>query len=197
MNCSVCGGEIRLWARLTSRLENGVCKKCQEQGGTQLQVLVQSVSAAQSFNVQYAERWANQLEETVRKYRIPESEALPFKLTLLNNMLKLVEAGNELVEADLKFLLELGQKYDVRRNATPELGGLIHSRRHEGDHPVVGKRPSTAQRLQRSGLAKGGDLPLGRGGWAARAENQARVRRRLQFHERTRPARSRGADSRR
>lgn len=125
MTCSVCGTEIGLWAKLTSRSDTGVCKRCHEQARTQLQVLVQSVSAVPSFNVQYADRWARQFEETARKFQMPESEACPLRLALLNNMLKLVEAGDEMSEADLKFLLDLSQKYGIGQSATPELQDTI------------------------------------------------------------------------
>ncbi len=125
MNCSVCGGELGLWAKLTAHTADGICKKCHEQGMRQMQTLVQSVTATPCFKLQYAERWALQFEETVRKYRIPESDAQPLRLTLLNNMLKLVESGDEMVEGDLKFLLDLSQKYRVQESATPELGDTL------------------------------------------------------------------------
>jgi len=86
-----------------------------------VQVLVQSVSAVQSFSVQYADRWAVQFEEAVRKYHMPESEAGPLRFELLNNMFKIVEAGDEMHEGDLKFLLNLSQKYQAGQSATPEL----------------------------------------------------------------------------
>ena len=122
MNCSVCGGEIGLWSKLTARsTTTGVCKNCHEQGTKQLQVLVQSVGTVQSFEVQHAERWATQFEETVRRYRVFESEASPLRLALLNNMFKLVEAEEEMPETDLKFLLDLSHKYNIAKTSTPEL----------------------------------------------------------------------------
>jgi len=125
MKCAVCGSEIGLWGRLTSNPDAPVCKRCREQASKQLEVLVQSVGAAQSFKVQYAERWAGQLEETARKYRMPESDAQPLRLALLNNMLKLVEAGGEMVESDLKYLLDLCQRYRVGQSGTPELSDTL------------------------------------------------------------------------
>lgn len=125
MKCSVCRGEIGLWAKLTSHSATGVCKKCHQQGSRQLQVLVRSVSAAQSFKAQFADRWAGQFEEIVQKYQTPESEANPLRLALLNNMFKLVEAGDEMPEGDLKFLLDLSQKYRIGQSATPELRDTV------------------------------------------------------------------------
>lgn len=125
MRCSVCGGDIGLWAKLMSHSTLEVCKRCHEEGVNQLQVLVRSISAAQSFNLQYAERWEAQFEATLGKYHLSGSEATSLTMALLTNMFKLLEAGNELSEAGLKFLLNLSQKYSVGQSTTPELRDTI------------------------------------------------------------------------
>ncbi len=121
MTCLVCGDEMSLWAKLTAHSSVGVCKKCREQGNSQLQVLARSVSEAQSFKPQYADGWVTRFEETVRKYHMPESEAGPPRSALLNSIFKLVEAEDEMAEADVQYLASLGQKYNLKQSVTPEL----------------------------------------------------------------------------
>src|SRR5256885_552014 len=69
--CAACGDQIGLWTMLTHS-DSQVCKKCHEQGQSQLQILVNSVNGMQSFKKELAERWLNQFGDTVRKYRISE-----------------------------------------------------------------------------------------------------------------------------
>jgi hypothetical protein len=125
MKCSVCENDIGFWAKLTARSRTGVCKSCHEEGSRQLQDLVQSIGAANSFGIPYADRWVTQFEELIRRYRMPESEASPLRFALLNNMFKLVEAEEEMTEGDLKFLLALSHKYDIGKTSTPELRDTI------------------------------------------------------------------------
>jgi hypothetical protein len=125
MNCSICGNGIGLWAKLTAHSTIEVCKKCHEQGQSQLQVLVTSVNATQSFKKEFAERWLNQFGDSVRKYKIPEDEARPLRHSLLNGIFKQVEAQDEMVEADLRFLAEIGTTYALGRTASPELQDTI------------------------------------------------------------------------
>lgn len=125
MNCAACGTELGLWAKVTGQSATGVCKKCQEQGKHQLTVLVQSVSAAQSFQIQYADRWAAQFEETAQKFHLPETETKPQRFALLNNMLKLVEVQDVMQESDLKYLLDLSYKYGVKQSNNQELADTL------------------------------------------------------------------------
>jgi hypothetical protein len=125
MKCSVCGNEMGLWARLTAHSSTPVCKACREQANNRMQVLLRSVSGAQAFRLQYAEGWISQFEETARKYQISDSEAGPLRLSLLDNIFRLVEAEDEMPDDDLKFLVSLGQKYGLGQSATPELRDTI------------------------------------------------------------------------
>jgi hypothetical protein len=120
MNCVVCGHEIGFWSKLTHSKQE-VCSACHEQGSNQLQVLVQAVGAAPKFDVQYAERWAGQLEEAVKKYLLPQTEVTRFRISLLENMFKLVEREELMPEAGLQFLADLSRKYDIQHSSTPEL----------------------------------------------------------------------------
>ncbi len=90
-----------------------------------MQVLLRSVSGAQSFNLQYAQGWVTQFEETARRYQMSESETGTLRSSLLNNIFRLVEAEDEMSEGDLKFLVSLGQKYGLGQSATPELRDTI------------------------------------------------------------------------
>jgi hypothetical protein len=122
--CTVCNAEIGLWAKLTHS-EVQVCKKCHEQGQNQLRVLVNSVNSTQSFKKEFAERWLNQFGDTVRKYKISEEEARPLRQSLLNGIFRQVEAQDDMVGADLKFLADIGQTYSLGQYATPELRDTI------------------------------------------------------------------------
>jgi hypothetical protein len=125
MQCSVCKNEMGLWARLSAHSSAGVCKDCQKQASNQIHVLLSSVSATQSFKLQFAQGWVNQFDETVRKYHMAESEVGPLRLSLLNDIFKLVEAEDEMPDDDLKFLASVGQKYGLGQSATPELRDTI------------------------------------------------------------------------
>jgi Domain of unknown function (DUF4428) len=122
--CAVCNQEIGLWAKLThSDLQ--VCKNCHQQGQRQLSVLVNSVNATQSFKKEFAERWLNQFGDTVRRYKIPEDEARPLRESLLSGIFRQVETQEEMVEADLKFLADVGQTYSLGQTKSPELQDTI------------------------------------------------------------------------
>jgi hypothetical protein len=124
MNCAACGNDIGFWTKLTHASQE-ICKACHEQATKQLHILVQSAGTAPRLTVQYAERWAAQFDETVRKYRLPQTEVMSLRLSLLNNMFKLVEAENVMPEAELQFLANLCQKCDIRQSSTPELKDTI------------------------------------------------------------------------
>jgi hypothetical protein len=125
MKCSVCGNDMGLWARLAAHSNAVACKDCREQANNRTQVLLGSVRGAQSFKLQYAEGWVAQFEETVRKYQMPASEAGPLRFSLLNDIFRLVEREDEMPEADLGFLVSIGQKYGLGQSATPELRDTI------------------------------------------------------------------------
>jgi hypothetical protein len=122
--CAVCGDQLGLWTKLTHS-DALVCKKCHEQGRNQLQVLVNSANATQTFKKEFAERWLNQFGDTVRKYKIPEDEARPLRQGLLNGIFRQVEAQNDMIETDLKFLADIGQTYALGQTASPELRDTI------------------------------------------------------------------------
>jgi hypothetical protein len=110
---------------MLTQSDSQVCKKCHEQGQSQLQILVNSVNGMQSFKKELAERWLNQFGDTVRKYRISEEEAGPLRQSLLNGIFRQVEAQDEMVEADLKVLAKIGQTYALGQTASPELRDTI------------------------------------------------------------------------
>lgn len=118
--CTVCNQGIGLWAKL-AHSDVQVCKTCHEHGQNQLQVLVSSVNVTPSFRKEFAERWLNQFGDTVRKYKIPEDEARPLRQSLLNGIFKQVEAQDQMVEADLKYLMDIATTYALGRTASPEL----------------------------------------------------------------------------
>ena len=123
-NCAACGNEIGLWTKLTHS-HSLVCKSCNEQGRNQLQVLVNSVNATPSFNKEFAERWLNQFGGTVRKFKIPETEALVLRQSLLNGIFRQVEAQEPMAEADLRILAEIGKTYALGRTTSVELQDTI------------------------------------------------------------------------
>jgi hypothetical protein len=125
MKCTVCGKELGLWERLNVRPSLIICKGCREQANEKMQALLRSSSTTQSFNRQFAQNWMTQLEETVRKYQMPQVEAGPQRLALLTNIFALAESGDEIADADLRFLAELGQKYQLWQFGNPEVKDAI------------------------------------------------------------------------
>jgi hypothetical protein len=83
--------------------------------------LLRSVGVAQSFKAEYADGWFAKFEETVQKYHLPGPEVRPLRLSLLNSIFTLVEGEDEMVDADLRYLADLGLRYDIKNNITPEL----------------------------------------------------------------------------
>jgi len=121
VKCPVCGKDPGFWTKFGGSSNSAVCKGCQEQGKNRLQVLVRTISATQSWKPQYAEGWIKQLEDTVRRYELPLTEAAPARSAVLNEIFKLVEREPEISDADTTFLIGLGQKYKLARSATPEI----------------------------------------------------------------------------
>jgi hypothetical protein len=121
MKCLVCGNDGGFWGKLTTHSNERVCKECREKAKNQMQVVLRSVSAEQSFKLQYAQGWVVRFDETAKKYELAESETAPLKFSLLNEMFMLVERGDVMTEADLKYLADLTRKYAVGQTAPPEL----------------------------------------------------------------------------
>lgn len=121
MKCSVCGGDIGLWAKLSGHSSTPICKKCQEQGRKQIQVMEQSIGASPLFKAQYANGWIQQFEEIVKKYQIPASEANPQRLAILNSVFNLIKRGDDISQEDAKFILDTCQKYQLPQEGSPEL----------------------------------------------------------------------------
>ena len=125
MNCPVCGNSLGVWARLTAHTGSVVCKECREQGNNRIQVLLRSVRESLSFKLQFAEGWITQFDDIQYKFRVPESEIGPLKLSFFESIFRLVESEEVMVETDLKFLLAVSQKYGLGQSATPELRDTI------------------------------------------------------------------------
>jgi hypothetical protein len=121
MKCIVCGNDVGLFTRLASRADVAVCKSCREQGHNQLQVLVQSVNAVQTFKPQLASGWLTQFQQGVQKYRMPESDAAPLRFALLDNIFKLVEAEDPIPDDDIKYVASLANAYMVSESGITEL----------------------------------------------------------------------------
>jgi hypothetical protein len=125
MNCTACGKELGLWAKLSGQSGTGVCKACHEQALSRLGVLARSAACAPNWNHQFAEGWLNQFEEIVRKFSVPNPEASPLRFLLLNNIMGLVESKIEIPDSDLKFVLELARKYSITQSSPEEIKNTI------------------------------------------------------------------------
>jgi hypothetical protein len=125
MICAACGKQIGFWGTLRTDSAHPVCKECHEQARKKLQVLVGAVGGTQSFKPDYGELWISQLESTVQKYQMPESEAGPLRFTLLNGIFAMVESQEELRDADLNYVVELVQRYRFQESAPPEITGTL------------------------------------------------------------------------
>jgi hypothetical protein len=123
MVCRVCGKDLGFWAKLGSHSQ--ICERCTEQGQNQLKVLATSIGGETNWNQQHAERWLSTYDETVRKYQVPPADATRIKYEILNSLFKLAELQPQLADADLKFLIALGQRYCVTRSGSPELQDTI------------------------------------------------------------------------
>src|ERR1700678_3449681 len=125
MKCLVCGHEIGFWAKLATHSDSQVCKGCREQAKNQMQILLQSVSAERTFKLQYAQGWVARFDETARKYKMADAEAVPLRMSMLNELFMLVERGDSLAETDLTFLADLTRRYAIGQSTTSELQDTI------------------------------------------------------------------------
>lgn len=125
MNCTSCGKELGLWAKLSGQSGSGVCKPCHEQALSRLGILARSAASASNWNQQFAEGWLNQFEDIVRKFNVASLEASPLRFTLLNNIMGLVESKLEIPDSDLKFVLELARKYSISQSSPDEIKDTI------------------------------------------------------------------------
>lgn len=82
---------------------------------------MRSVKECQSFKIQFAERWIGEYEEIQRKFRMPESEVGPRRLSFFDSIFRLVESEASMAAGDLRFILAVSQNYSLARTATPEL----------------------------------------------------------------------------
>ena len=119
MYCIVCGKEMGFWAKIASHCP--VCKACSEQGQNQLKVLASSIGGVTNWNQEHAERWLTQYEQTAHKYQVPAAESLGVRNEILNGICKLVGSQERIADADLNFLVGLGQRFDIKHSGSPEL----------------------------------------------------------------------------
>ena len=120
MDCSVCMKHLGLWTKLTAHPSADVCKDCRAQGNNRLEVLMRSVRECRSFRIQFAEGWIGQYEEMQRKFRMPESEVGPLRLSFFDSIFRLVESEESMAEGDLQFILAVSQNYSLTE-PDPEL----------------------------------------------------------------------------
>jgi hypothetical protein len=123
MKCAVCGKDVGFWARLGT--DSRVCKACMELGQNRLKVLVTSVGWVTIWHQEQADRWLAQYDEIVHKYQVPTTEALQARNDILNGILKLVESQEEMTDADLEYLVGLGQRFAIRESGNPELQDTV------------------------------------------------------------------------
>ena len=119
MKCAVCGKDVGFWAKLGNHTQ--VCKACTEQGQNRLNVLATSVGWVTNWHQEHAERWLAQYDEIVHKYQVPTTEALQARNGILNGIFKLVESQDLMTDADLEYLVGLGQRYGIAQSGTPDL----------------------------------------------------------------------------
>lgn len=125
MKCFVCGVELGFWAKLHTHSDVEICKECQVQAKSQLGILVGSVGDAQPFKPEYALGWINKFDETCGKYAVPEDQITPLRFVLLNNIFKLVENEDEMIESDLQFLLDLTKNMASGNSRLPTYATLF------------------------------------------------------------------------
>jgi hypothetical protein len=68
-----------------------------------------------------ADRWLTQYDEIVHKYQVPTAEALQARNEILNGIFKLVESQEEMTDADLEYLVGLGQRFAIAESGGSEL----------------------------------------------------------------------------
>ena len=123
MNCAVCGKDVGFCARLGNHTQ--VCKSCAEQGQNRLKVLATSVGWVTNWHQEQAERWLAQYDEIVHKYHVPATDALGRRNEILNGIFRLVESQEQMADADLEYLVGLGQRFTVTESGSPELRDTV------------------------------------------------------------------------
>src|ERR1700736_5952909 len=111
MKCVVCGKDVGFWAKVGNHTQ--VCKVCIEQGQNRLKVLATSVGWVTNWHQEHADRWLAQYDEIVHKYQVPSAGALQARNDILHGIFKLVELQEQIADADLDYLVNLGQLYDI------------------------------------------------------------------------------------
>jgi hypothetical protein len=123
MVSQVCGKDVAFWEKLANHPQ--VCKECIEQGQNQLKVLATSIGCVTIWNQQHAERWLATYDEIVRKYEIPQTDAIRARDQILNGIFKLVESQQQLADTELEYLAAQGQRYQITRSESPELEDTV------------------------------------------------------------------------
>ena len=123
MKCVVCGKDVGFWAKLGNHPQ--ICKACAEQGQNRLKVLATSVGWVTNWRQEQADRWLAQYDEIVHKYQVPAADALQARNEILNGIFKLVESQEEMTDADLEYLVGLGQRYGIAQSGSPELQDTV------------------------------------------------------------------------
>lgn len=123
MQCLVCGKDAGFWAKLGNHTQ--VCKACTEQGRNRLKTLATSVGWVTNWHQEQADRWLAQYDEIVRKYQVSAADALRSRIEILNGVFKLVESQETITDADLEYLVGLGQRFAIAESGSPELQDTI------------------------------------------------------------------------
>jgi hypothetical protein len=124
VKCPSCGNSLGLFARLKTHSDT-VCNHCKEKATDRLKALVQTVATNQTWKQQYADGWITQFEGTVHKYGIEDVEADALRSSLLAGIFGIVEVEDHITERDLKFLLDLAQRYGLAQSRKPEIIGSM------------------------------------------------------------------------
>jgi hypothetical protein len=125
MKCITCGNDLGLWERLNVRPSSAICKHCREQATNGIQSLLRSARAKQTLNPQLAQSWLAKFEDLTLRYQVPQAEAGLQRLVLLKSIFQLVDAEDEFPEEDLRFLVDLGQRYQLWQQGDAEIRNTI------------------------------------------------------------------------
>jgi hypothetical protein len=123
MKCAVCGKDVGFWAKLGNHAQ--ICKACTEQRQNRLKVLATSVGSVTNWYQEQADRWLAQYDEIVRKYQVPAADALQTRNEILNGIFKLVESQEQMADADLEYLVGLGQGFGIAQSGSAELQDTV------------------------------------------------------------------------
>jgi hypothetical protein len=123
MKCAVCGKDAGFWAKLGNHPQ--VCKACAEQGQNRLKVLATSVGWVTNWHQEQADRWLSQYDEIVHKYQVPSANTLQARNEILNGIFKLVQSQEQMANADLEYLVGLGQRFAITESGNSELQDTV------------------------------------------------------------------------